>query len=146
MVRKVSVFLLLAAVLLFGGYAEAARRTFGDAFSVDVPSGWQVEEEGDESTAQITFTAPDNSRASIFVGVNDEGATARDVAVEIAEAVGGSTPVADEDGDYTFTFRSDDGLDGAGFVAVNEEVAVIFLVIGDNPQMEAFLGSFELVE
>ena len=150
MVRKVSVFLLLAVVLVFAGLAdcaEAARGTFADAFSVDVPSGWQVEEEIEDDIAQFNFTAPDGSaRVTIIVGENEEGFTAADVAVGMAESLGGSEPEEDEDGDFLFTFTSEDGLDGVAFVSVDEETILTFLKIGDHPQMDGFLGSFESVE
>ena len=150
MVRKVSVFLLLAAVLVFAGftgYAEAARRTFADAFSVDVPSGWQVEEEIEDDIAQFNFTAPDGSaRVIIIVGENEEGFTAEAFAAGMAEALGGSEPEEDEDGDFLFTFTSDDGLDGVAFVSVDEEIILTFLKIGDHPQMDSLLNSFEAVD
>ena len=148
MVRKVSVlFLLLATVFVFAGYAEAARQTFGGAFSVDVPSGWQVEEEEEDGAHMFSFTAPDNSaRLSIIAGENEEGFTAEEVATGFAEMFGGSKPEKDADGNFTFTFKNENGVDGTAFITVDKESVVIFLVEGEHPQMGDLLGSFQLVE
>ena len=145
-VRKVSVFLLLAAVLVFAGIvgsAEAARQTFGNAFSAEVPEGWNVEDESDDELVNFTFSAPDGSaKMAIMIGTN-EGWDAMEIAANMANEMGGSTPVLDEDGDATFTFESDDGLNGEGFVTAGDEIFIILLGLGEGSEAEALANSLQ---
>ena len=148
MFRKLSVFLLPAAIFFFAGIAgvaEAARQTFGDAFSAEVPGGWQVEEGGDAAVSVI-FSAPDDS-ARLWVMVSDEaGFALGEVAAEIASAVNGSEPVEDEAGNFIFLIGSWDGLDGLGLVTAREGKFLSMLVLGETPALEALINSIQFAE
>ena len=137
--KRVSVCLLLAAVIAFMPLAaDAARQNF-DHVSVDVPAGWQV----DETDTQLTFTAPDES-AALMISINViEGTSLEDFAEATANDVGGVNLQAEGEG-YSFTFNSD-GFDCEAFVTAVEELNVYIYIaaIGKHPQMEALLSSFQ---
>ena len=142
LVRKVSVFLALAAAFAFAfaPVAEAARQTFGP-ISLVVPSGWQVTEE----ETQLTFTAPGNA-AFVSVIIDElEGSTLKELAEGVAASVNGSAPVADSDGDFTFTFKNEHGVDGYAIVTGDKakDFFVLWIVVGEHPELAALLGSVE---
>ena len=145
LLRKVSMFMLLlaAAVFTFTPLAEAARQTFGP-ISVEVPRGWQVTEEDD----QLTFTAPENAAVVSIIVDTLDGATLKDIAEGTAQALGGSAPVVDADGDFSFTFKNEHGVDGFVLVTGDEadDFFVVLVVVGEHPDTAGLLNSIQVVE
>ena len=142
LVRKVSVFLALAAVFAFAfaPAAEAARQTFGP-ISLVVPNGWQVTEE----ETQLTFTAPGNVAVVSVIFDELEGSTLKELAEGVATSLNGSAPVMDSDGDFSFTFKNEHGVDAFAIITGDEakDFFVLWLVVGEHPEVAALLGSVE---
>jgi len=140
LVRKVSVFLVLAVAFAFAfaPVAEAARQTFGP-ISLVVPSGWQVTEE----ETQLTFVAPGNAAVVSVIIDELEGVTLKEMAEGVAASLNGSAPVADSDGDFTFTFKNEHGVDAFAVVTGDEaeDFFVLWFVVGEHPELAALLGS-----
>jgi hypothetical protein len=140
-VRRFSVFALLAVAFAFAfvPVAEAARQTFGP-ISVVVPSGWQVTEE----ETQLTFTAPDNAAVVSIIIDELEGYTLKDIAEGVAGELNGSAPVADADGDFSFTFQNEHGVDAVAVVTGGiEGFFMLWLLVGEHPDMQSLLGSIQ---
>ena len=141
--KKVSLFLLLTAALVFAFAtgAVAERRTFGP-ISLDVPKGWQIEEDDN----QLTFTAPDDSAVLTFIAEEIEETTVKDFAKAVAEELEGTKPVA-SDGGFEFTFESEDGLECNVFVMGIEgtDTYLVIIMAGEHPELENLLDSFELL-
>ena len=142
MIRKVSAFLLLAAVFCFAGGAEAVKRTYGP-LEVDVPNGWKVEETDD----QLTFTAPDSSAALTIVVEILKGTTMKEVAEDMSRQLKGDAPTS-VDGWYGFTFRNEHGIDCDTVVVGDEETGfyMVMMKAGDHPQMDGLINSIEWKE
>ena len=144
LVRKVSVFLVLVAAFAFAfvPVAEAARQTFGP-ISLVVPSGWQVTEE----ETQLTFIAPGNAAVVSVIIDELEGSTLKEIAEGVAASLNGSAPVADSDGDFTFTFKNEHGVDAFAVVTGDEaeDFFVLWIVVGEHPEVADLLGSVEEV-
>ena len=142
LVRQVGVFLVLAVAFAFAFVpaAEAARQTFGP-ISVVVPSGWQVTEE----ETQLTFTAPGDAAVVSVIMDELEGHTVKEIAEGVAASLNGSAPVADSDGDFTFTFTNEHGVDAYAVVSGDEaqDFFILWFVVGEHPEVAALLGSVE---
>ena len=139
-VRKINLFLLLTALFVFAGYAEAARQNFGP-FSAVVPPGWQIQI--DEDDGIVTFMPGDESAGlSIIWGVM-EGASLRDIAGNVSDLLDGGRPTEDEDGDFSFAFTDEDGRDCMAFITRDGRNYIIILKHGDHPQMKDLLDSLE---
>ena len=140
MARKVCVFLLLTAALVFAFStgAEAARQSFGP-FSVDVPRGWQIA----ETNNQLTFTAPDESAVLTIVVEEIEGTSLKAVAEAFAEEMGGPKPVAAE-GLFHFTYE-EDGVKCNAIVQKIDgtDIYTVIVAAGEHPELEGMLESFE---
>ena len=111
------------------------------SFTVEVPKGWSVVEEEEDS---IMLGADDNS-AQVSILVDDsDGMSLKQTAGELAREFGGKRPTTDDDGEtYTFTF-SQDGVEYMAFVgAVDDSRHVLILVGGDtdNPGIKKILDS-----
>jgi hypothetical protein len=138
--RKISLFLLLAAVFLFAGDAEAAKRTFG-MIGADVPQGW----EATESENQIIFTAPDAAGLTIVTNGLD-GLSVKEYAGQAAIEFNGTNP-KEGDGYFTFSFKNPQMVVCKAFVYGDEEANFIMLLVqtGDHPQMASLIDSIEVV-
>jgi hypothetical protein len=133
-----AVVLLVWAAFAVSG-AEAARKTYG-VISVDVPSGWTVEDSDD----QITFMAPGNEAGLTIIAGETEGAPLKALAQEMSKQLGGSAP-KESDGAYAFSFKNDNGVECPSFLTGDEDIGMYMCIIimGEHPQMEALLDSIE---
>ena len=71
-------------------------------FSLDVPDGWTINEEGNV----ITVTAGDKSGSLSITADSPNGKTIAQLAEEYSARLKGSEPEQDEDGGYTFEFNN----------------------------------------
>ncbi|MCR4818620.1 MAG: hypothetical protein K5841_06655 [Fretibacterium sp.] len=100
--------MVMMASVAFGNVQEFSK------FTIDIPDGWTAKEDG-----PALGVIKDDQTASLTIAVDQlkPGDTFGDLAAAMSQYMGGTTPEADADGDYTFT-------------AQNGQVVV--LVTGDN--------------
>ena len=90
-------------------------------FSLDVPEGWTVSEEGNV----ITVTAGDKSGSLSITADHPDGKTIAQLAEEYSARLKGSEPEQDEDGGYTFEFNN-----GVSQAVIDGDEDLYVLIIG----------------
>ncbi len=137
MFKKLTTILALFALCLMAGTSFAAVKTFAK-FKVDVPSNWTASEEG----PTVTMIAKDKS-ASISITVDKtNGMSLKDLATAFSKELKGSKPEADDD-TYTFTFKPGEGVESKAVIAVDGKEYYLFVITGENDQIEDIMGSIE---
>ena len=134
--------LSVMAVLFSAACAFGAVQDFGK-FTLDIPEGWTATQDG--STVGIV---KDDSTASMSITIDStEGASLKDIAEEFSKAFSGTKPEADSDGDYSFEFKNQNGVNSNCIVTSEEgEYALLVLTGLENApdDMSAILGSFNM--
>ena len=115
--RRVMLLALLLGVSSCA-YAEMIETKY---FSLDVPEGWTVSEEGNV----ITVTAGDKSGSLSITADNPNGKTIAQLAEEYSARLKGSEPEQDEDGGYTFEFNN-----GVSQAVIDGDEDLYVLIIG----------------
>ena len=90
-------------------------------FSLDVPDGWTVNEEGNV----ITVTAGDKSGSLSITADSPNGKTIAQLAEEYSASLNGTAPEEDEDGGYTFEFNN-----GVSQAVIDGDEDLYVLIIG----------------
>ena len=89
------------------------------------------------------MAAPDNSAVITISVAEHEGMSATDIAKEMSKALKGSTPERDADGDYTFTYKNENGAEGVGVVSVDGKNFVFITLTGEHADVDKILESVE---
>jgi V8-like Glu-specific endopeptidase len=112
-------------------------------FTVKVPVEWSVLDEEDD---MILLGSDDEAAAVGILVASNDGMSIRAVARAYAEEFGGSKPVGDDDGVYTFSFEDDD-VETVVFVGEGNEddTHVMIFISGDGSAsgVEEILDSVE---
>jgi hypothetical protein len=135
-IRVLFLTVLLSLALCLPAMAE--KKDFGK-FKVLVPAGWT--DTVDEET--VILAAPDNSAVITISVAEHEGMSATDIAKEMSKALKGSTPERDADGDYTFTYKNENGAEGVGVVSVDGKNFVFITLTGEHADVDKILESVE---
>ena len=90
-------------------------------FSLDVPDGWTVNEEGNV----ITVTAGDKSGSLSITADSPNGKTIAQLAEEYSASLNGTAPEEDEDGGYAFEFNN-----GVSQAVIDGDEDLYMLIIG----------------
>ena len=141
MTRKlctVAIAALLVVLMLFGASSEARVMEF-DYFSIDVPEGWTVTEDKENST--IGFIAPDESAALTVAVYENEGMSIEEYAEAIRNELNGNNLQELDDG-YLFLFNAN-GVDAIGIVSGNDDLVVFVTAIGEHDDFDAIVNSME---
>ena len=129
---------LLAVFAVFGASAEAGTMRF-DHFSIDVPAGWEVEDDKENYT--VTFLAPDKSAGlTISVIIDTEGMALEECVEEFRQALDGDTPEKTGDA-YQFNFDSSFGPGRA--ILAGEDVLVCVAIMGEHDDFGGIIDSFD---
>ena len=131
--------LALLMLLVFASSACAEVMEFR-YFSLDVPEGWNVIEDG----AEITVTASDKSGSLSIVADNPDGKTIAELAEMYSRELKGTAPESDGDGAYMFEFNN-----GVSQAVIDGDEDVYLLIIGtgidrNEEVLEEILASLEL--
>ena len=128
-----------ALMLLLSSAAFAVTKEFG-RFTIDVPDGWSASDEGNGTTS---IMAEDKS-AALTVTINDlKGATLGEVAEQMSNALGGTKPDVDADGDYSFDFSSGGVASRAVMTGDNREYMMLSIT-GQHEELAGILNSIEI--
>ena len=112
---------MLLALLLGMSSCACAEMIETKYFSLDVPEGWTVNEEGNV----ITVTAGDKSGSLSITADSPNGKTIAQLAEEYSARLKGSEPEQDEDGGYTFEFNN-----GVSQAVIDGDEDLYVLIIG----------------
>ena len=136
--RKIVVMMCVMLLYLAGAaYADIQEFRY---FSLDVPEGWSVKEDG----AVVTVTE-DVDGGSLKIPADDpKGKTRGDLAVKYSQDLQGSEPEQDEDGSYLFEFD-----DGESQAVIDGTDDLYLLIIGTGLEqsgevMAEILASLEM--
>ena len=134
------VFAFLLGIWAFWGMtASAAERRFPSIrCAVDVPEGWEVEE--DEENATVSMTAPDEDAAVMLTGIDEPGVSVSEFAERVAQEVGADKPEP-SGGGYRFSFTDKDGLSCRGIVMGDETFVSMVTLIGQHQAFESIVRS-----
>ena len=130
---------LLGVLMLFGASSEAKVMEF-DYFSIDVPEGWKVTEDKENST--IGFIAPDESAALTVAVIENEGMSIEEYAEGILNELKGNNLRELDDG-YMFQFKTANGVDALGIVSGNDDLVMFMTAIGEHDDFDAMVNSME---
>ena len=139
-VRRSFVLVVFAFLLaVWGVAASAAERRFPSIrCAVDVPEGWEVEE--DEENATVSLTAPDEDAAVMLTGIDEPGVSVSEFAERVAQEVGADKPEP-SGGGYRFSFTDKDGLSCRGIVMGDETFVSMVTLIGQHQAFESIVRS-----
>ena len=139
-VRRSFVLVIFAFLLVVWGVAaSAAERRFPSIrCAVDVPEGWEVEE--DEENATVSLTAPDEDAAVMLTGIDEPGVSVSEFAERVAQEVGADKPEP-SGGGYRFSFTDKDGLSCRGIVMGDETFVSMVTLIGQHQAFESIVRS-----
>ena len=126
-------------LLMFCAVAQAEIMEF-EYYSLDVPEGWNVVEDG----STVTVIAGDKSASLAITADNPEGRTIAELAERYSRELNGTHPVADEDGSYTFDFNN-----GISQAVIDGDEDLYMLIIGTGIErngeiLEEILSSLEM--
>ncbi len=113
-------FAVCVVLLLFAAGANAELQEFR-YYSLDVPDGWDVVEDG----ATVTVIAGDKSASLAITADDPQGKTIAELAESFAQELHGSKPERDEDGAYTFEFNN-----GVSQAVIDGDEDLYLLIIG----------------
>ena len=130
---------VLAVLTVFGASSEARVMEF-DHFSIDVPAGWQVEEDKENYT--VGFTAPDNSAALTVAVIENEGMSLEEYAHGIQNELNGNN-LQELEGGYMFEFTTANGVDSIGIVSGDDDMVMLLTIIGEHDDIDAMVNSME---
>lgn len=134
-------FLFAAVLALALPFAALAAVQEFEHFTIDVPAGWTATQDG----PTVGIVADDKS-ASMSVTVSEiEGEMPlRDVAAQMSQALGGTTPEVDSDGDHSFTFN--DGASNALITGEDGKWYMMLVFTGQNEALSGIMSSIKIKE
>jgi hypothetical protein len=133
-----AIFTVLAA---FGAPSEAKVMKF-DRFSIDVPAGWEVNEDKENSTT--SFIAPEKSAAlTVAICENEDGLSGEEYAKQLMQELNGRELGALEDGWYAFPFKPTGGPESKALLNCYENMVFFMTVIGENDAFDDMIGSIK---
>lgn len=135
---------LLACLCVMTFVPGAANSMDFQDFSVELPSGWNVERDG----ITTAFLAEDKS-ANMQVTVESianmfkEGMSAKELADAYAAELNGSAPVMvdDDPNYYSFTFTSPDGLQSEASIVVSGRRFYLITISGKHKDLAGMVES-----
>ena len=92
-------------------------------FSLDVPEGWTVSEDG----SAVTVTAEDGTGSLSLTAGSPNGKSIAELAGEYSARLGGTPPEAGEDGGYTFECE-----DGKSQAVIDGDEDLYLLIVGSG--------------
>lgn len=132
--------LSVLVVLFTAACAFGAVQDFGK-FTLDVPEGWSASQDG--STAVITKN--DNSAVISMTLESTGGASLEELAAAFAKELNASDPKPTGDGDYTFTFKNQHGVDSNCLLSGGGGMYILIVMTGDDVAgMTAIRDTFAL--
>ena len=141
MKRLLTICLIACLSMAFALTARAELREFTD-FSIDLPSGWNVEHEG----ITVAFIAKDKS-ATMTVTVEStagmffEGMSAEELAQAYAEELRGSKPEMEAPNYYSFDFKSPSGVDSEASIVVAGKRFYLITISGAHKDLAGMVES-----
>ena len=141
MMKKTFVVVLaafLAVFAVFGATSEAKVMEF-EHFSIDLPVGWEVEE--DEPNSTVTFVAPDES-AGLTVSIFDSGGQPLEIISEMLMTRLNGENLERVLDTYTFQFKNE-GFDCQGIVASDKDRVVFLSIIGEHDDIMRMISSLK---
>ena len=130
---------LLGIWAVWGMAASAAERRFPSIrCAVDVPEGWEVEE--DEESATVSLTAPDEDAVVMLTGIDEPGMSVSEIAEQIAREAGADKPEP-SGGGYRFSFTDKDGFSCRGIVMGDEKFVSMITLLGQHQAFESIVRS-----
>ena len=135
--------LAVMAVVLFATFAFA--QNFG-AFSVDVPNGWNAEQNGPTAI----LSKPDNSGNVSITVADSEGASVKDLAdafrAEFAKSFASVGEAEENDGDYEWEMTTSNGVESHALISGAEGQYMLIVVTGavDEDEVAGIMGSISL--
>jgi hypothetical protein len=122
---------------------ERGRRRDVGSFTVEVPRGWSVVEEEEDS---IMLGADDDSALVAIMVADSEGLSLRQASRQIAEELDGTQPASDDDGEtYTFTF-SENEVEFTALVGDMEDGRHVMLLLGGDTDNQGIVKILESLE
>ncbi|MEA3284432.1 MAG: hypothetical protein U9Q00_05555 [Synergistota bacterium] len=135
--KKRCFLLSLVLVLALSLSAFAATMEY-PRFSIDVPDGWSVSQDG----STVTILANDKSAALTVTVEDNDGTAIKDLADAYAKQFKGTEPEVEDDV-YMFGFQNDNGVDCYAVICGDDSEYILLVVIGDHPQLEGMIDSIE---
>lgn len=137
--KRLALLIILLIVMIFASCAYAELQEF-KYFSLDVPEGWNVIEEG----AVITVTTSDKSGSLSITTDDPQGKTIEELAQIFAYELSGTPPEKEEEGAYTFEFNN-----GISHAVIDGDEELYMLIIGtgiehNGEEIEEILSSLEM--
>ncbi|MCR4818905.1 MAG: hypothetical protein K5841_08120, partial [Fretibacterium sp.] len=127
-----------------------AVQDFGD-YTFDIPDGWTASMQTPAEKMEVVSFIKNDKTASGSVTFSDKGGATLDaLAAAWSQQLGGSTPEADADGDYTFTFTAQ-GSEVESNALVKDLADTVYMVVvitTADPEaaqeLSGIIGSFEM--
>jgi hypothetical protein len=138
--KKIILSVAVLILTLCASSAFAAKMEF-KSFSIEVPKGWQVEEDEDSNT--VAFSAPKGAAVLTITLESAEGKSAKEIAEEISEELDGGKPKKDGDGDYQISFTNDNGVKGNVVVSTQGKKFWMIMIVGEHDDLEDMINSLE---
>ncbi len=140
------IFLSMLVILVLVSQASAKIRRFGH-FSVDVPSGWTGELQG-----QTLIVKSERVNASVAVAFAETGgASLTEIVERLYTQMDGEGLEKDSDGDYTFTFTNLAGGQSFAIITGEDDYYLVLSITGYDVEevqadIEAILDSVDFEE
>ena len=123
--RKIFLYMIVILVMAMVSQASAKIQKF-EHFSVNVPTGWSAELQG-----QTLLVKSKRMNASVAVAFAETGgASLSDIAERLYTQMEGEDIERDSDGDYTFTFTNLAGGRSFAIITGTEEYYLVLSVTG----------------
>lgn len=119
--------LSVIAVLFTAACAFGAVQDFG-RFTLDIPEGWTATQDG----STVAVTKNDNTAAISMTLDSTDGASLEDLAKAFAKELNATAPAATGDGDYTFTFKNQSGVDSNCLLSGGDGMYILIVMTGDD--------------
>ena len=130
---------VLAVLTLFGTSSEAQVMKF-EHFSINVPKGWQVNE--DKANSTVAFVAPDNSAVLTIAIIKNEGMSIEEYAKGTMKEMKGRDLQKMDDG-YMFRFTSGNGVNSIGILTGDGDLVMFMAVIGEHNDIDGMVNSMK---
>ena len=119
--------LSVLAVLFTAACAFGAVQDFGK-FTLDIPEGWTANQDG----STVAVTKNDNTAAMSMTLDSAGGASLEELAAAFAKELNASDPKPTGDGDYTFMFKNQNGVDSNCLISGGEGMYILVVMTGDD--------------
>lgn len=136
--KKIILVLSVCAVLVFAGCSFAEVKKFKD-FSADVPAGWTAEDDGEGT---VSFTSNDGGAAVSITVAAHEGESAKNIAEAFRAELKGKELKPIDNG-FAFEYTNNNGVKGMCVVSTDEKKFLAITGTGDDPNIDAIIGSIK---